>query len=176
VDCGLLLYRNADLARATFSFTGDYARAVGATPLESFAFFDESPELSRRFRALKLWLSLRYHGFEAFRAAIRADMAHAQSLGAEVAQTPGLELLAPVSLSIVCFRYRHGGDESNLNELNTAILARLIQRGRVYLSNASIRGKFALRACFVNHRTSDADVREIVPEVLAAAREVTASA
>jgi glutamate/tyrosine decarboxylase-like PLP-dependent enzyme len=176
VDCGLLLYRNADLARATFSFTGDYARAVGTTPLESFAFFDESPELSRRFRALKLWLSLRYHGFEAFRAAIRADMAHAQSLGAEVAQTPGLELLAPVSLSIVCFRYRHGGDESNLNELNTAILARLMQRGRVYLSNASIRGKFALRACFVNHRTNDADVREIVPEVLAAARELTASA
>jgi hypothetical protein len=56
--------------------------------------------------------------------------------------------------------------------LNAAILERVIERGRVYLSNATLRGRFALRACFVNHRTTDHDVREIVPEVLHAAREV----
>jgi len=56
--------------------------------------------------------------------------------------------------------------------LNAAILKRVIERGRVYLSNATLRGRFALRACFVNHRTTDHDVSEIVPEVLQAGREV----
>lgn len=177
LDCGLLLYRDPGVARTTFSFTGEYARpASGASPLESFSFFEESLELSRRFRALKLWLSLRYHGLEAFRAAIRADLRHADMLATEIAARPELELLAPVGLSVVCFRYRSEAGEAQLNELNTAILRRVIERGRVYLSNASIAGKFALRACFVNHRTTDADVQEIVPEVLACAREVTASA
>jgi hypothetical protein len=60
--------------------------------------------------------------------------------------------------------------------LNAAILKRVIERGRVYLSNATLRGRFALRACFVNHRTTDHDVREIVPEVLHAAREVLSGA
>ena len=59
-----------------------------------------------------------------------------------------------------------------MNRLNAAILKRLIERGRMYLSNASIRGRFALRACFVNHRTTDADVAAIVPEVLGAGRDV----
>jgi aromatic-L-amino-acid/L-tryptophan decarboxylase len=59
-----------------------------------------------------------------------------------------------------------------LNRLNAAILKRLIERGRLYLSNASLEGRFALRACFVNHRTTDSDVAAIVPEVLAASRDV----
>ena len=78
LDCGLLLFRDAAAARAAFSFTGDYAKSLNLDPVESFAFFDESLELSRRFRALKLWLSVRYHGLQAFREAIRADLSHAQ--------------------------------------------------------------------------------------------------
>ncbi len=69
----------------------------------------------------------------------------------------------------MCFRYRKGDD---LNRLNAAILKRVIERGRVYLSNATLRGKFALRACFVNHRTVESDVDAVVGEVLAAAGEV----
>jgi len=73
----------------------------------------------------------------------------------------------------VCFRFRgESQDEGHLGSLNQAILKRVIERGRVYISNASIRGKFALRACFVNHRTADGDVDAVVPEVLAAAAEV----
>ena len=106
VDCGLLLFRDPVVARSTFSHTEDYARVIGAGPDEDFAFFEESLELSRRFRALKVWLSLRYHGFEAFRAAIRSDLEHARLLGAAVQECPELELLAPVELSAVCFRYR----------------------------------------------------------------------
>ncbi|MGH8298343.1 MAG: pyridoxal phosphate-dependent decarboxylase family protein [Steroidobacteraceae bacterium] len=172
VDCGALLYRSAATARAAFSHTGEYARAFGSDPLEAFAFFEESMELSRRFRALKLWLSLRYHGAEAFRMAIRADLQHARDLAHVIRSTAELELLAPVELSAVCFRYTTGAADDDLNRLNAAILKRLIERGRIYLSNASIAGRFALRACFVNHRTTDSDVAEIVPEVLAAGRDV----
>jgi glutamate/tyrosine decarboxylase-like PLP-dependent enzyme len=172
VDCGALLYRSPAAARGAFSQTGEYARAFGSDPLEAFAFFEESIELSRRFRALKLWLSLRYHGAKAFRAAIRADLEHARDLARMVSDTAELELMAPVELSAVCFRYRADVPDSDLNELNAAILKRVIERGRVYLSNASLTGRFALRACFVNHRTTDADVAEIVPEVLAASRDV----
>jgi len=170
LDCGLLLYRDADAARRAFAFSGDYARSLATDPLESFAFFEESLELSRRFRALKVWLSLRYHGLAAFRHAIRADLRHARTLAQLIVSTPALQLLAPVDLSAVCFRYRHGAGD-DLDRLNAAILRRVIERGRVYLSNATLRGAFALRACFVNHRTTEGDVEEIVSEVLAAARE-----
>jgi glutamate/tyrosine decarboxylase-like PLP-dependent enzyme len=173
LDCSLLLYRDAAAARTAFSNSADYTKPLSNDPLEGFAFFDESFELSRRFRALKLWLSLRYHGLGAFRAAIRADLRHAQQLAEDVARTPALELLAPVTLSAVCFRLRYEGSPEQANRLNAAILARLIERGRVYLSNATLEGCFALRACFVNHRTTEADVAAIVPEVLAAADEVT---
>jgi aromatic-L-amino-acid/L-tryptophan decarboxylase len=172
VDCGLLLFRDPAVARSAFSHTEDYARVIGSGPEEDFAFFDESLELSRRFRALKVWLSLRYHGFEAFRAAIRRDLGNAQRLGATVRECPELELLAPVELSAVCFRYRGTQGDPGLDQLNAAILRRVIDNGRVYLSNASVGGAFALRACFVNHRTRRSDVDEIVPEVLKAAGSI----
>jgi aromatic-L-amino-acid/L-tryptophan decarboxylase len=173
LDCGCLLLRDAEAARSAFAHTGDYARSLSDDPVESFAFFEESLELSRRFRALKVWLSLRYHGLEAFRRAIRLDLAHAQRLAALVAQEAELELLAPLELSAVCFRRRlPGQSDAALDRHNAAILQRVIRRGRVYISNATVRGRFALRACFVNHRTSDSDVDAIVEEVLAAAREV----
>jgi glutamate/tyrosine decarboxylase-like PLP-dependent enzyme len=160
LDCSLLLYRDDTVARTTFAYTGDYARSLTADPVEGFAFFEESIELSRRFRALKLWLSLRYHGLRAFREAIARDLEHARLLARLVEAEPALELLAPVELSAVCFRVI-GAD-------NAEILQRVQRNGRVYLSNASIRGAFALRACFVNHRTTDDDVAEIVAAVLAA--------
>jgi aromatic-L-amino-acid/L-tryptophan decarboxylase len=175
LDCGVLLFRDAASARQAFSYTGDYAKSLTEDPLEGFAFFEESLELSRRFRALKLWLSLRYHGLGAFRRAIRADLLHAERLAQQVSAAGPLELLAPVSLSAVCFRYRPQAAAANADRINAAILRRVIERGRVYLSNATIGGRFALRACFVNHRTTEADVGEIVPEVLAAAREVLAA-
>jgi glutamate/tyrosine decarboxylase-like PLP-dependent enzyme len=171
LDCGCLLYRSAKAAQGAFAHTGDYARALSQDPIEGFAFFEESLELSRRFRALKLWVSLCYHGLEAFREAMRKDLELAQRLGAAIAGHPELELAAPVELSAVCFRYR-GKNPEGWNDLNAAILRRLIQRGRVYLSNATIRGKFCLRACLVNHRTTAADLDSVVPEVLAAAAEV----
>jgi glutamate/tyrosine decarboxylase-like PLP-dependent enzyme len=170
LDCSVVLYRDAEVARATFAYSGDYARSLSEDPTEGFSFFEESIELSRRFRALKLWLSLRYHGLGQFREAIREDLRHAQLLTQLIDANPSLERLAPTELSAVCFRWKDG-HEQTLNHRNVAILQHVIRRGRVYLSNATLRGKFALRACIVNHRTTDDDIAAIVEEVLAAAEE-----
>ena len=174
LDCGCLLYRAAGAgtspAQNAFAHTGAYARPLTADPVEGFAFFEESLELSRRFRALRLWLSLRYHGLAAFRAAIQKDLDLAQRLSAAVQAQPELELMAPVELSAVCFRYKASSAGAELSSLNASILQRVVERGRVYLSNASVRGEFCLRACIVNHRTTAADVDAVVPEVLAAAQ------
>jgi aromatic-L-amino-acid/L-tryptophan decarboxylase len=174
VDCGMLLFKDPSNARAAFSHTGEYARVLDADPVEGFAFFEESLELSRRFRALKIWLSLRYHGLNAFRAAIQADLEHARQFADSIRGTPQLEVLAPVELSAVCFRFRESSEGTDLDELNAAILRRVTENGRIYLSNAAVHGHFALRACFVNHRTQPTDVAQIVPEVLKAAREIVA--
>jgi glutamate/tyrosine decarboxylase-like PLP-dependent enzyme len=179
LDCGCLLFRDSAHARRTFSFTGDYAKSLQEDPLEDFAFFDESLELSRRFRALKVWVSLRYHGLNNYRLQIENDLDHAKRLAALVRESPETELLAPVPLSAVCFRYvpRAGGsDESRLDDLNLRILRRIQRRGRVYISNATIHGKFALRACIVNHRTTAADVEAVVDEVLEVGREFSSGA
>jgi glutamate/tyrosine decarboxylase-like PLP-dependent enzyme len=170
LDCSALLYRDPQRARETFAYTGDYAKTVSRDPVEGFAFFEESIELSRRFRALKLWLSLRYHGLAQFREAIRKDLRHARLLAEMVQAEPSLELLAPVELSAVCFRWA-GGPAATLDERNQQILRRVGRRGRVLLSNATLRDRFALRACIVNHRTTDRDVATVIEEVLAAARE-----
>ncbi|WP_374375753.1 aspartate aminotransferase family protein [Dongia sp.] len=164
LECGCLLYRDRQIAHKTFSHSGDYVKITAEDPVEAFAFFDESMELSRRFRALKLWMSLQYHGRAAFRDAIASDLSHAQLLAQSIRSHPELELLAPVTLSAVCFRHR--------TKDNAAILRRLIARGQVYLSNATIHEQFALRACFVNHRTTREDVHAIVSEVIATANEL----
>jgi aromatic-L-amino-acid decarboxylase len=168
--CGCLLYQDPAAARRAFSHSGDYARALSDDPVEGFAVFEESIELSRPLRALKLWLSLRYYGLRAFQESIREDMHLAQFLAAAIDGEPKLERLAPVPLSAICFRYL--GAPGDLDSVNRSILARIIRRGRVYISNATIGGKFAMRACIVNHRTTEEDVKAVVSEVLAAAGEV----
>ncbi|HEX8925177.1 MAG TPA: pyridoxal-dependent decarboxylase, partial [Terriglobales bacterium] len=168
--CGCLLYREPAAAQRAFSHSGEYVKALSTDPIEGFAFFEESMELSRPFRALKLWLSLQYFGLNAFRESIAEDLRLAQVLADAIDDEPRLKRLAPVALSAVCFRYVDAKD--NLDALNQAILKRVVQRGRVYISNASINGVFALRACIVNHRSTEDDVRAVVSEVLAGAEDL----
>jgi glutamate/tyrosine decarboxylase-like PLP-dependent enzyme len=175
--CGCLLYRDPIDARRAFSHSGEYARVLSTDPVEGFAFFEESIELSRPFRALGLWLSLRFFGLRAFQRSIADDLLLAQHLAAAIDAEPQLERLAPVALSAVCFRYNHhpryDNSDAALDGLNRQILDRVIRRGRVYISNAEIRGKFALRACVVNHRSTEEDIGAVVSEVLSAAGELT---
>lgn len=167
--CGCLLYRDPAAAQRAFAYSEDYVRTLSSDPVEGFAFFEESIELSRPFRALKVWLSLRYFGLRAFKDSIAEDLRLAQLLAADIRSQSQLELLAPVELSAVCFRCRA---EQRSDELNRAVLKRVIQRGKVYISNATIRGMFALRACLVNHRSTEEDVRAITSEVLEALGEI----
>jgi glutamate/tyrosine decarboxylase-like PLP-dependent enzyme len=176
LDCGCLLYRDSSAARRAFSHTGDYTKSFFSDLLEGFVYFEESMELSRRFRALKLWLSLRYHGLESFRAAMRHDLELAQYLAQLIEAEPELELLAPVPLSAVCFRYVPPNLEDvdgGLDALNQHVLQTVVRRGKVFLSNATIRGKFTLRACVMNHRSTKGDVQQVIHEVLAAGRELS---
>jgi aromatic-L-amino-acid/L-tryptophan decarboxylase len=145
LDCSVLLYPDADVARRTFAYSAEYVKTATDDPVEGFAFFDQTIELSRSFRALKLWLSLRYHGLAAFREAITENLAQAKLLAELVEAEPSLELLARVELSAVCFRWTNA-DVELLNDRNEAILRDVNQAGRVWLSNASVRGNVGLRS------------------------------
>ena len=167
LDCGCLLYRDPAAAQKAFSHSGDYTKVLNTDPIESFAFFEESMELSRRFRALKLWLSLRFHGAAAFRATIAENLRLGQFLAELIRKEPLLELMAPVELSAVCFRYKpQGMSDERANTLNAEIMRQAQRGGRVFISNATIDRKFCLRACITNHRSTENDVAAVVKEVL----------
>ncbi len=168
LDCGCLLFR--DEARAAHAFgneDADYIKVLEEDADESFAFWNYGPELSRRFRALKIWLTLRYYGVERIAAAITEDNALATYLADLVEATENFELLSRPQLSICCFRYvplslpEDVGDRNGyLDELNSRVMYAVQRGGRAYLSSASIDGKFALRACITNFRTTRADIEQ----------------
>ena len=106
IDSGCLLFRDEARARAAFSFDGaDYIKVHEQNEAEAFAFWNYGPELSRRFRALKIWLTLRYYGVRRIARTITEDNAIAAYLGQQVEATTDFELLAAPELSICCFRY-----------------------------------------------------------------------
>jgi aromatic-L-amino-acid/L-tryptophan decarboxylase len=165
-DCSALLYRDAGAARRLCRHRRVRQAAV-RRPGRGFAFFEESIELSRRSRVLKLWLPPRYR-HRPIPPPRSAPISNTQLLARLITAEPTLELLAPVELSMVCFHWKDA-TEAELGERNAAILREILRRGRVYVSNASVHGAFALRACIVTHRTIDADIVAVVEEVVAAA-------
>jgi glutamate/tyrosine decarboxylase-like PLP-dependent enzyme len=116
--------------------------------------------LSRRFRALKIWLLLKVHGARAIQDAIDANIASAHHLAELITRSDDFELLAPVPMSIVCFRYS-GGDDA----FNKRLMVEVQRDGDSYLSNATINGRFALRACNVNYRTTSADAERLLDTI-----------
>lgn len=184
VDCGCILYKDPDTARATFAHEAEYTRVIGQGADEAFAFWDYGPELSRRFRALKVWMLLKGVGLHALGEAIEKDLNCARHFESLVQTSEDFEMLAPVELSIFCFRHspaelrnipdneneRRGRDEK-LDSHNERLLLALQRDGSSYLSNARLRGRFALRGCVMNYRTTLRDM-EILLEDL---RRVAAS-
>jgi glutamate/tyrosine decarboxylase-like PLP-dependent enzyme len=173
VDAGCLLFRDQAAAKAAFNTEeADYIKVHGLVDDETFAFWDYGVELSRRFRALKVWLTLRYYGVRKIAEAISGDIALAEYLGQLVEQADDFELLAPVELSICCFRYvpqkLKGATDDELNSLNEQILTAVQKSGRAYVSNATVNGRFSLRACITNFRTTKADI-ELTLEIIRSA-------
>ncbi|HET6974592.1 MAG TPA: pyridoxal-dependent decarboxylase [Pyrinomonadaceae bacterium] len=176
VDAGCLLFRDDAAAKATFSTEeADYIKTHGYVDEEAFAFWDYGVELSRRFRALKVWLTLQYYGSRRIAAAISDDISLAEYFGEVVSNANDFELLAPVELSICCFRYipRERPSETELDKLNERIMERVQKGGRAYLSNATVNGHFALRACITNFRTTKNDIDETVAAIREAAEDLT---
>jgi aromatic-L-amino-acid decarboxylase len=172
VDAGCLLFRDERAVRRAFqSPDADYIKVHEQTTDEAFAFWDYGVELSRRFRALKIWLMLRYYGTRRVAAAITKDNRLAAELGALVNEADDFELLAPVELSICCFRYVTPGARSDeeLNELNARVMHKVQRGGSAYLSNAVIGGRYSLRACITNFRTTSRDIRATLDIVREAA-------
>ncbi len=160
LDVGCLLVRNAAALRRAFSEGAGYIDVVADRAMSEFAYWDNGPELSRRFRALKIWFLLKIHGARALQHAIEENIAVARHLASLVDASDDFERLAPVPLSIVCFRYRKKDDE-----FNRALMLEVQRDGESYLSNAVINGRFALRACLVNFRTTRADVERLLESI-----------
>lgn len=174
VDAGCLLFRDA-AAAAVFTEDAAYIQTHGLADDAAFAYWDYGVELSRRFRALKVWLTLGYYGARRIAEAVSKDISLAAYLGELVSSADDFELLAPVELSICCFRYvpqKLKDNDDELNRLNEQIMAAVQKGGRAYLSNATVNGKFALRACITNFRTTKADIKQTIETVRDAARQL----
>jgi aromatic-L-amino-acid/L-tryptophan decarboxylase len=159
IEVGALLVRDGGLLHRGFRVGAEYLEGVETAERE-VNFSDLGLQLTRSFRALKVWLSLQYFGVAAFRAAIdRCQDLAAGAEGAIVASTE-LELLSPASLGIVTFRRSPPGidDEAALERINAAIAEDIQANGRVFVSTAWVRGRFALRLCILNHSTTEAEV------------------
>jgi glutamate/tyrosine decarboxylase-like PLP-dependent enzyme len=174
VGCGCVLYRDSQSAVAAFGHDAEYTRPVGLLRDEAFAFWDFGPELSRPFRAMTVWLQIKLYGVRKLAAAIENNLACARHFGQLVQNSQDFELLAPVGLSIFCFRYRPRAYTGDLNALNERILIELQRAGSSYLSNTRLDGKFALRGCVLNYRTTIQDMERLLYDVREAARLVLA--
>ena len=168
-DAGFVLVRDAAAHMAAFVSPADYLRRektglAGDSPWPC----DFGPDLSRGFRALKVWFTLRVLGAEAIGASIKRTCDLAARLAARVDAEPELERLAPVELNIVCFRYRAAGGD--IDALNARIAAMLQDAGVVAPSTTVLDGRLAIRAAIVNHRTAEAHVDALVEGVLALGR------
>ncbi len=176
-DAGCVLVRNATAHRSAFAARPSYlaSQAEGLAAGEPW-FCDFGPELSRGFRALKVWFSLKAYGVERYGELIAGNCAQARQVGDFVESHTELELLAPVTLNIVCFRFVKAGlSEEALDALNTRIVTDLQLGGTAVTSTARIGGKLAIRVAITNHRTTSDDLRLLMVEVLERGRAATQS-
>jgi glutamate/tyrosine decarboxylase-like PLP-dependent enzyme len=166
-DAGFILVRDGEAHKNAFAFPAAYLqRAERGLAAGSPWPCDFGPDLSRGFRALKVWFTLKVYGTEALGASISRCCALARYLEERIAATPELELMAPVELNIVCFRYR----AEDTNRVNDAIVVALQESGIVAPSTTRIKGRTAIRAAIVNHRTSRTEIDALVDGVLALGR------
>jgi aromatic-L-amino-acid/L-tryptophan decarboxylase len=162
-DAGLLLVRDGDLHRDAFAAPAAYLRreARGLAANSPWP-CDLGPDLSRGFRALKTWFTLKTYGTEKLGAVITRSCALARYLEDRILNEPGLELMAPVQLNIVCFRYRG----ANADQLNGEIVLDIQESGIAAPSTTVLDGQLAIRAAIVNHRTDFCDIDALVSAVL----------
>jgi glutamate/tyrosine decarboxylase-like PLP-dependent enzyme len=160
-DAGCILVRDGDLQLAAFAQATNYLAAsprglAGGAPWAC----DLGPDLSRGFRALKIWMTLSAYGAAALGDVVETTCELAQYLGQRVQEDERLELLAPVTLNIVCFGVRSGVDVEEL-------VADMQEGGKFAPSTTKVNGRPAIRVAIVNHRTKQTDIDALLADVLA---------
>jgi aromatic-L-amino-acid/L-tryptophan decarboxylase len=157
-ECGSLLVRDGRLLDSAFAITPDYLRDA-ATAAGEVNFADRGLQLTRTSRALKIWMSIQYFGLDAFRAAIDRSLDLAELAFERIDESPTLELAAVPSLGVVCFRRKFGEDEE---ERNAGLVAALERSGLGLVSSTRVRGRYAIRLCPLNSRTTADDVERVL--------------
>ena len=166
-EAGCLMVKDVSTLEAAFGIHHDVLQdTIWGADHPNFS--DRGLQLSRSFRALKIWMSVKVFGMKAFRQAVSMGMDLAARAEDHVRESPLLELLNPASLGVVCFRFNPGKDnidERGLEQVNRTILARVFWEDPAFLSSTTLNGIFALRLCIINHNTTWEDVRETLEAV-----------
>lgn len=172
-EAGCVLVRDGERHRRSFSVAASYLepppRGVGANPDSSNL---RGPQLSRGFKALKVWAQIRAYGLDRLARQLEQNVAHVRQLARRIETEPRLELAAPVSLNIVCFRYRPAAGEANADAVNRELLMRLQESGVAVPSGTVLDGRFALRVANTNQRSRRSDFDLLVRESVRLGREI----
>jgi aromatic-L-amino-acid decarboxylase len=178
-EAGCVIFKDAQLARATFHLLPDYLQDM-PRELENVNFYDYGVQLTRGFRALKLWMALRFYGVETYRALIERSLDLTALAAALMRRSMVFEVFNEPTLGVVCFRYVPAGftpqgeeDEARLDRLNAELVARVIASGEATLSSTRLRGRFAIRFCVLNQRTQTSDVERAIALIERLGKELT---
>jgi len=175
-EAGCVVVRNAPAHRDSFTLVPEYLQRDadgGGMASGSHWFSDYGLQLTRQFRALKVWMSIKEHGLARFGRMIARNVEQAHYLGALVDANPDLELTGPIGLDIVCFRYNAGRlDNEALNTLNRNLLVQLQESGVAAPSYTTLKGKYCLRVAISNHRSRFEDFDLMVKEVVRIGRSL----
>jgi len=176
-DAGCVLVRDGELHRATFASTPSYLTRMPRGLASGTPWFtDYTIDLSRAFRALKVWFVIKEQGTRAFGEAIEENVAQAKRMGEMVDADPLFELLAPVALNVVCFRaHPPGMPDGEIDRLNDDLVVALQESGVAVTSSTSVGGRRAIRICIVNHRTREEDLTITLDELRRLAKLALAS-
>jgi glutamate/tyrosine decarboxylase-like PLP-dependent enzyme len=169
VECGAVLVRDGRLLRETFSLVPDYLRTEADRGFGGLPWYSEyGIQQTRGFRALKLWMTLKHLGRDGVRDMVARHLALARHLAGLVDAAPDLERLGDVELSIVCFRYVPAaltGDDRALDALNKRLMEEAQASGAAFLTQTTLRGRFALRACILHYATAESDLAALIETV-----------
>lgn len=164
-EAGGALVKNPEHLRETFSTIPDYLKS-DQTNGNRTDLMEYNLPLTKEFKALKVWMTLKAYGADRLRREIASDIEKAKYLTECIKENENLQLVAPVPLSIVCFRYNPGHmSEAALNDYNNRLVNKIEEDGRIFLTGTKINEKSALRTCFINHRTRKEDIDKIIAVV-----------
>jgi len=175
-EAGCVLVRNALAHHDSFALVAEYLQREaddGGMVSESLWFSDYGLQLTRQFRALKVWMSIKEHGLARFGRMMARNVEQARYLGELIDKSDCLELSAPIGLDIVCFRYNPGGlDTEELNRLNKRVLVSLHESGVAAPTYTTLKGRYCLRVAISNHRSRFEDFDLLVSEVIRIGQEL----